>query len=66
MGNSPNRFDPGLVAAIMAIGSVSVLIALTVLGIFAMLPPWVSVLIVVIELAIPFIVLWMMKRKRPE
>ncbi len=63
MGTPPNKLDPGLIAAVVAIGSVSVLITLTVLGIFAILPPWVSVLIVVLELLIPFIVYLLLKPK---
>jgi Flp pilus assembly protein TadB len=63
MANPPSKPDPGLIAAIVAIGSVSMLIMLTVLGLFATLPPWVSVLIVVLELTIPFIVYWMLRRR---
>ena len=63
MDTPPRKIDPGLIAALMAIGSVSILIALTVLGIFSILPPWVSVLIVVLELTIPFVVYLMLKRK---
>jgi len=63
MSTPPTKPDPGLIAAVVAIGSVGVLIALTVLGIFAILPPWVSVLIVVLELLIPFVVYWMMSRR---
>jgi hypothetical protein len=63
MGTPPNKLDPGLIAAVVAIGSVSVLITLTVLGIFSILPPWVSVLIVVLELLIPFVVYLLLKPK---
>ena len=63
MGTPPSKLDPGLIAAVVAIGSVGMLIALTVLGIFAILPPWVSVLVVVLELIIPFVVYWMLNRR---
>ncbi len=61
----PPKLDPGLVAATGAIGSVSLLIALTVLGLFSRLPPWASVLIVIAALLMPFGMYQLVKRMKP-
>ncbi len=58
----PRKIDPGLITAAVAIGCVSTLIALTVLGIFSRIPPWASVTIVVFELLTPGLVYWAAKR----
>ena len=50
----------GTVAAVIAaIGS---LVALAVTGVLQSLPPWVAVLIVVVELLTPFVVYHVLKR----
>lgn len=63
--NKPARQpDPAFIAAAVAIGCIGSLIALTVLGVFEMLPKWAAVLIVVSELLAPIIIYRVLKRNR--
>jgi len=66
MANSSRTPDPALVAALVAIACIGNLVALTVLGILAKLPPWAAVSIVVTELLLPFLVLHLLKRAQKK
>lgn len=58
----PPNPKPELVMAAVATASVGGLVGLTVSGVLTRLPPWLSVGIVVLELSMPFLVYWLMKR----
>lgn len=58
----PPNAKPELVMAAVATASVGGLVGLTVSGVLARMSPWLSVGIVVMELSLPFLVFWLMKR----
>ena len=62
MADTPKGPDPGLFAALVALGSVNVLVLLTVLGVLTWLPVWASLTIVLTGLLLPLAVLQLMKK----
>jgi len=51
-----------MITAAVAMGSIGGLVGLTVTGVLAKLPPWAAVLIVVVELFLPLLVYFILKR----
>jgi purine-cytosine permease-like protein len=56
-----------MILAAVATGSVGGLVGLTVSGVLSRLPPGLAVGLVVLELSLPFLVYWLLKRaERPR
>lgn len=64
MANSSRGPDPALIAALVAIGGIGTLVALTILGILTRMPIWAAVLLVVVELLAPLLVFQFLKRRQ--